>query len=329
MIALIVFTLVRFGVNILLISGDSYEGKKIPGIETFIQQLPQFFELESYQYFIHHVSNELMVPLLIVIGSIFYLIYKKKYLLSALFVSFPLGYLILIVITYYKGESPNMYELYYVLFGLFFSVTIGFTFLIKVNNKTISLFVIPLLIYSSIEVYNAHFLPTMRINFLELLVTKGKKVENKKYIIHPDDFPWGYGWVTWAVPAETLLLSSLKNKSDGVVFYVPSINEEVDTSSNNGQLLGPAWQQYFFNATVLDTNYFSIPLETNYLITNRVKRSESYIKSKIRFDLKWREDVKGKANERGVTLEEMITIDARYVLDHSAEEVLLPVRIKE
>lgn len=327
--SLILFTLLWFGANILLISGDSYEGKKIPGAETFIKEIPHFFELPSYRYFIHYLKSELLIPVVLVVSCIMFLIYKKKLLLSVLFILFPIGYLILITITYYKGESPNMYELYFVLFGLFFAITISSTLLVKINNRVIFYMITPLLFYCSVKIYNAHFLPSMRIHYLQLLTKEGKKLENRKYVIHPDDFPWGYGWVTWAIPSETLLLSSLNNKSDGVVCYVPNFDEVVDTKPNDGQLLGASWQKHMLHTDVLDTQYFQIPMNTTYLLTNRVERSETYFRSKIRFDIDWREDQKKKAKERGISLEEMITIDAQYVVEHSEVELLSPVKIKK
>ena len=73
---------------------------------------------------------------------------------------------------------------------------------------------------------------------------------------------------------------------------------------------------------VLDTNYFKIPTSTDYLLTNRIRRSETYYKSKIRYDLEWRLEVKKKAEERGITLEEMIQIDAKYLFENSKVEKL-------
>jgi hypothetical protein len=153
-------------------------------------------------------------------------------------------------------------------------------------------------------------------------------MDNRKYILHPDDFPWGYGWVTWAIPSEFLLISSLENKKNGVVFYVPNVNEVVDTSSNDGQLLSVPWQRPLLNTQMLDTNFFSLPRLTNYLLTNRLERTKYYYQSQIRYNYEWREKEVEKANERGISLEEMIQIDAQYLIDNSEQKKLEKVVVK-
>ena len=100
-------------------TGDSYEAQKKPGVDVFFQELPNFFNLPSYLYFVNHLKEEFIVPMVLGIVACFSLVAKRKYLMLILFISSFLGYFVLIIITYYKGESPNMYQLYYVMFGLF------------------------------------------------------------------------------------------------------------------------------------------------------------------------------------------------------------------
>ena len=83
------------------------------------------------------------------------------------------------------------------------------------REKFIYLIVTPVLIINLIGIYNAHHLPTYRIQYLNRLIDYGRKQENKKFILHDSNFPWQFGWVNWAMPFETDLLSALDGKEIG------------------------------------------------------------------------------------------------------------------
>jgi len=329
LLTLFLFTLLFFGIKMMLLSGDSYEGKKIPGLAIFIQEIPRFFDLPSVKYFYFHLKTELVIPFLIGLICLFLLWSKKNFLLLALFICYPIAYFVLIAITYYKGEAPNMYQQYYIMFGLFLAFLMNTVWEKEVNRKYIFVIILPILLYSSHRIYASHRILTKRVAYIRMIAQKGRAFKSRKYIIHPDDFSWGYGWVAWALPSEVLLVSSLESKENGVVCYVPGFNEVVDTSSNEGQLLSAPWQQHLLNTTRLDTHFFSIPISTNYLLTNRLKRGENFYKSQIRYNFEWKAKEKKKAKERDISLEEMIQIDAAYLVNTVKEEKLEQVKIKE
>ncbi|MCB0379969.1 MAG: hypothetical protein KDD24_01850, partial [Flavobacteriales bacterium] len=172
-----------------------------------------------------------------------------------------------------------------------------------------------LLIYGGYFIYNAHIYPTKRVNYLTLLSKNGNKYTNKKFIIHPDDFPWGYSWVRWALPAETLLVSSIKGPNNSITCYLAEYGEKIDVSSNNGQLLGANWMKHLLNANNLDSNYFKIPKNSNYLITNRIDKNIFFVKETIRHNRQWLNEVQKQANENNQTLEKQIHNNAQYNIE--------------
>lgn len=311
---LFIFSIFWYGAKLILLTKDSYESSKIPSSSIIIKELPNFFHLPSYDYLIMFFEREFYVIPIIFISGLIILILKKEFIAFLFFIFAFIGYIMLITITYYKGESPHMYEQYFIVIGFMIAFLINYL-TPKINIKTYSCFiVIPLVVFGCFFVFQAHILPTKRIEYLNNLTKYGQKLSNKKYIINNDDFPWGYAWINWAVPVETLLYSSLENNKNSIICYVPNKNEVVDTSSNNGQLLGPPWLTYLLNTNILDSNYFKLPKETNYLITKRLTYNLSFIKEKIRYNHKWKNEVIRKATEQKVSVEEMIQRDALYSL---------------
>lgn len=331
---LFIFSIIWFGIKLFLLTGNSYESRKIPSTSILINQLPNFFKLPSYNYLIMFFEREFFIIPIIFVSGLILLVFKKNYLVFLFLLFTFLGYLVLITITYYKGESPYMYEQYFIVFGFIIAYMIGYLSK-KLDIKKYMIFiVIPLLFLGCFWIFQSHILPTKRIEYLSNLTKYGSKLPNKKYIIHNDDFPWGYAWINWAIPAETLLYSSLESNKNSIICYVPNRNEVVNTSSNNGQLLAVPWLRSLLNTNVLDSHYFNLPKETNYLITNRLTHSLSFIKEKIRYDQNWMAEIKRKAGEQNISIEEMIQKDAIYLLQElfrkeNMENQEKKLRIKE
>jgi len=231
---------------------------------------------------------------------------------------FSLSYVLLITITYFNGSTPNMYEQYFIVFG--FIISFG---VISINhftyNQMFNVFLLTLLVFGCVYVNKSHEYPTKRVEYLKLLAKYGNNYENKKFVIHSDDFPWGYGWANWAFPEETLLVSSIEDNNNSITCYVPDEGEVVNVSSNNGQLLSVEWMKFMLKTAILDTNYFKIPQNTNYLITNRLDKSIPFIMEKIKHNDLWLHNVKKKSIKNNITIDKMIYLEAKYIAETSPQ----------
>lgn len=274
LISILIFSITWFGIKIFLLSSSGYEGQKIPGISVFKEQFPNLLNLPSFIYFVRFARIEMWLPIVFVVVSLIILLLRKKLLLSIFFIGYLVAYLILIVITYYQGEAPNMYEQYYILFGFFIALIIDSTKVEDINFKYILFLIIPLILFSTNRMFLAHKMPSKRILYLEQLAKKGATYENRKFIIHPNDFPWDYAWVTWALPMETILISSINNNDNTVTFFVPAHSWEVELYLENQRLHAPEWLRYPVCVNLLDTNFFNLPKESSYSILNHRKKEE-------------------------------------------------------
>tara|TARA_B100000809_G_scaffold258254_1_gene301156 strand:- start:493 stop:2499 length:2007 start_codon:yes stop_codon:yes gene_type:complete len=329
LIGLFSFAVLWFGYKLMFISKESYEGKKIPGKEEFLEQLPNLFDLASTEYFIGHFWTELLIPFLVGAICLGFLFYQKRYMLFLLFVGYPLCYLLLILITYNNGEAPNMYEQYYIYFGFFIAILLVLVLGNSIKKKHLFLIVMPLLIFSLAKIFLAHEIPTKRLNYIKNLAKEGLRYDNRKYIIHPKDFPWSYGWSPIILPAEMLLISSVDNSNNTVTCYVPS-NErlDIDDFSKSGEIHGPKWLYSLMNVSVLDTNFFKLPIEKGYLLTNRRTKNGVYFKEKILGNQKWLKSLKTKAKENGISLDEMVFRDAKFLFEEFKKKGEEPTLLK-
>ena len=207
-----------------------------------------------------------------------------------------------------------MYEQYYIVFGVFVACTIDVTWKKELSKKYLVIFILPVLCYSSYKLYASHELPTKRLNYLTSLVKNGQKLKSKKYIITRENFPWGYAWVSWALPVETVLLSSIENNKNTVTFYVPNEGESPELITKNGELHAAPWHRWMMNTNILDTIHFNIPTETSYKILNNREKNFYYYYELIKYDYVWVKSIKEKDKEGNISIEEMIKQNAEYMV---------------
>lgn len=306
-------TIAWYGLKLLSLPQDSYESDKIPSKDVFLEQLPDLFQLPSYEYFAYHFQQEFIVVTIVFLMVLGFLTIKKHFLKVILFLAATSAYLLLIIITYYKGEGPNMYEQYYIVLGLFVALSIGIVIKEMGVTKPVIGALVLLMTYSSYKVYAAHKLPTKRLTYVTKLVEIGQKFSGKKYIILPEDYLGVYAWGNWAFPVETLMASSLYNNNNSVTIYVPDTMEGLPLTLENGQLHSAPWQKGLMNTNVLDTHYFKLPEKTNYLPFEKLRRDKYYFYELIKYDFIWMRKIRKEAEEENITVEESLWRNAEYM----------------
>lgn len=258
--ALIIFTIAWYSVRIFILTNSDYEEAKIPSFKIFLQQLPHLRYLPSTNYFKAFAPRQFWSLLLVFIISWGLILKTKKWVYAIFLPIYTITFLVLILITYYKGESPLMYENYYTVLGLFASVAL-LTTLHKIEDKKWTLILLlPLLVINLNAIYASHSIFTKRIEYIDRLVNYGRKQQNKKFLISKSNFPWQTAWVDWAFPFETTLYSAIPGPDSVVTFYVtPDMNRYDSLIHNENIFLGPEWAITWFGSQNLKKNYFNFP----------------------------------------------------------------------
>lgn len=249
-----------FFIRFFILTDTNYERQKMLDFKTFSEQLPNIFELPSTLYFEQFVKDNFLSFSIIMAVVFFLFIKSKKWLLMSFFISFTLGYLLLILITYYRGESPVMYENYFVLIGCFFAVSLPFLLKSESKKYLTLIVIVPILLINSIGIFNGHYTMTKRIEYLERLIKQGRTFEKQKFLVDHRNFAWQFGWIKWAVPFETVLLSSLSSPDSSVTIFIPENMNQFDSLIDKENIfLGPDWAITWFGSQNLNKNYFHLP----------------------------------------------------------------------
>jgi hypothetical protein len=308
--SIIIVTVGWYLIRIFVFTHSEYENEKIPSLKIFLEQLPLLYDLPSTIYFQKFAPSQLWSLFLVYGICLAYLLKMKKWLYFLFLPLFSIAFLILILITYYKGESPLMYENYYTVFGVFAAVTLLFVLYANWNKKWILLFIVPLLIINLKGVYNGHYILTKKMNYLDNLVSYGRKQEKKKFLINNLNYPWQISWVSWSLPFETTIYSALKSPDSVVTVFLTNDMNKYDSLINVPNIfLGPDFAITEFASNKLYQNYFHFP-------------SSGYQKLNTpQTDTTFNEALFNKTNVQLIPQKEVYYTDADSFL-------MLPIRIK-
>jgi hypothetical protein len=274
-------TIIWFYIRIFVLTSTEYESEKIPTPDVFIEQLPFIRYSPSGMHFKHFAKHEIWPLFITFFITWIYLFKMKKWLYFIFLPCFSVAFLILILITYYKGESPMMYENYYTVFGVFAGVSFAYVLYNNVKEKWRLLWILPLLAISLSGIHSAHASLTKRVDYLDRLVSYGRKQEKKKFLVSSQNFPWQYGWVDWAVPFETTLYSAIAGPDSVVTCYVESdMEEHNDLLNKENVFLGPKWAITWFESHHLQKEYFHFP-SSGYMKLNSSQADSAFHESEF------------------------------------------------
>jgi len=264
LIPLLAITGLWFFVRINFLTTTNYESGKIPTIAVFKEQLPHIRNLPSYIFFKQFTKAYLLPFVIVMFVSGFILLKRKNWLLIFFIPIYIAGFILLDVITYYKGESPIMYENYLTLLGLFAAVAFCGLIEIRPSMKWQTGFCLIVIFWSTTSMYASHYPFSNRVAYLQRLTDEGRKHAEKKYIIDQRNFPWQYAWVDWTLPFETLLYSSLPGRDSSItVMSAENIHQYDSLLNMKDVFLGPRWAITWFWSNSLSKGYFKLP-ETGY-----------------------------------------------------------------
>jgi|GEM_PF-1253792 len=236
--------------RIKVFSVADYTHGKILSYDTYLSQLNNVFQLEAWKYYVHYITSTVKWLLYLAIGCSLVLIWKKKWLELLLFGVFFLAYPLLIVLTYYKGESGLMIETYLPPLGLFTAMVFVHQFSAFNARKIFLAITCWLLFVSGRNIFLASSIQIERTDYLERLIDYGRNLPNKKYVIDEKNVPVDLVKVPWALPLETVLMSALHPEGGTVSFAIRSEGQDLSGQMKNPEeFIGPSWQPewYFSN----------------------------------------------------------------------------------
>jgi hypothetical protein len=220
-----------------------------------------WWQLPQVKNFIDHsgrLSSVYLPGLILGCTTVAFLSYRRRWKALVLFISMAVGYFLLVTLTYNKGESALMLEKNLIFLGAWISANFIWA-LAELGNGRALRWLVPIALLLVIgmklrDISLAGRIYTTRLSAIREIVVEASPY-GSKFLVTPATLEARGVWIEWAVPFETLLLSSIE-MTNGVTAIC--LVEGVDTMGvgQDEVLLPPTASP--MDQTLLNPKYFSI-----------------------------------------------------------------------
>lgn len=212
---------------------QSYDSVHLVGIKKLtFGDIFSSLSTQTVQIFIIRCWQNYWLGGVLFVAGIISLLSEKKYLLTVITLLYTLGYLIIMGIIYggrtydfAPTEINRTYQLWHIevewaALALITAAPFTFSLLPKIRNTHISSVLIAAVILIRLPYMYKYIQDfTWRINFHEHVLNKMKEKNIYKLAIHTDQERYKKFVLEWAVPFETVLISSLNNDSPRRTYF--------------------------------------------------------------------------------------------------------------
>ncbi len=257
----------KYGLVLLLLSGilllikslafktGSYESEKMDGLTNVVKLFPNYLTIKSNRFFAQQLVRNYFfftASMVVVLG---YYLYKRYFLKFGLLLVTVLVYVFIVNVSFPQlSEGPYLQNLHLPL-GLIVALPLAIEILPLVKWQ----YWLPLLILVVCArlgiIFCEHPLFTSRVKALYNLVGFAQTQNGVKFWVPDNELPTDIYLDIWALPYETLIVSSLGGAQNAVTIALQS-NVEQNTSLAEGMdfFINPYWDgnvdkmpvQYFY-----------------------------------------------------------------------------------
>jgi hypothetical protein len=216
--------IILFVVKYLNGTSSSHEG---PVINNFFTSLSsgEFWHLYSLDIFWRYVETQWALPLVLVGLMLILLLKDKKFLFVIGLISAAMIWVVFVVHLGAYLEKPYLFmiEGYFLLLAPILFLPLMYLRLHSVWLKNVAaILALVLLIFGCHRIYSVRPFYTARIADVSQKVEQGKQLGHRNMITPAGEHMWDKHWYLWAIPYESLMLSTIHEDGESAVLMVNS-----------------------------------------------------------------------------------------------------------
>ncbi|MEM6396641.1 MAG: hypothetical protein AAF741_09855 [Bacteroidota bacterium] len=235
----------------------SHDSSGISAVNNFKTLFPDYFSLLSHSKFWRHLWQDYYLLAISFLGSLVFYFSHKMYLKGLLVLTFSLGYLLLVNVSYPSGAIQFYAENLYLPLSVFVIVPLVFDLsdLLKIRLFTSLLSAVLLIRLIHIGVSSKPY--AERVDYLRTVIRETEPLEHNKVIASERIFSLDTLLMTWATPYESWLISTVEGGETRSVLITDNIEGQNWT--------GPGYETKFitiwgaFDYSDLPDEYFVLP----------------------------------------------------------------------
>lgn len=206
-------TLASAGIIAIILGGKylflpvaSYDAEQLSLRENFISYFPHYFALPSFENFLRWCIKDWYLYALLVFAVHGYYLWKREWLKLALQVAFTAGFLLIVNVTHPHTEKVFI-ECYYQALAVFILFPFVFELLPALRGRSVLILLSAIFFLRLNTIFHTQHKYRNRLNQVRevLASTPGK------FVLPLEAYPAQSGMMTWGIPYESVLLTSLQS----------------------------------------------------------------------------------------------------------------------
>jgi hypothetical protein len=251
--------LVFYAMVLRAIVPGSYQASRMVGMEQIMTVIKDPYAVQGFIFFKDEYFKNYVFLSVLVLLTVFFYGYKRQWLKFLLVIFGFAGLWVIIMASNVGGDSPIVYQNYYSLFGLFFSLPFLMDVLPAFRFKYAFPFLLFIIVLSSAKIVKAGIFGREQIAYFKRTADNLRTHHERKFVIDEANIDWRKIWVDWDVCFQSLMVSSVDHPDSAISFYTTSKPNEFDSLLNDqktfiGVDFGPLW----FKADQLNNGYFNL-----------------------------------------------------------------------
>ncbi len=217
-ILLFSFTCIATGlaVKYIVLPIPGYDSGKYGTVQYFVSHFPHYLSLPSFVRFWKYLVKDWYLFALIFLSVSAYMVYSKQWLKLLWVGGFSFAYLFLINVTHPDGADKFYIESFYLMLGIFVLFPLVLEMLPRVKPSYAIVIIVSVFALRLNTIYHIHKPYSERISWVRAMMKK----HDGKFIVSEYHVPVKKLRLTWGVPYESLLLSSIASPDSARSFIV-------------------------------------------------------------------------------------------------------------
>lgn len=223
-LGLVAFALTIVVSKIIFIKTGKYETGKFGGIKNFITLFPNYFTIPSTSFFVKELMGNYVAFLAVFVLVAAHYLRHRFWFKLALYCTGVVGYIFLVNVSYPQVVNDPYTQNLLLPIALMSALPFCFEILPLANTRLVFFVLIVLFCFRLSIIYSAHTDFTERVNYLTKVIDYTKQYPSKKFWIEEQKLKKIVG-LYWALPYETLILSSIDSPDSARTVELASIVE--------------------------------------------------------------------------------------------------------
>ncbi len=257
---LLILPFIQIAFKLIFTKVSSYE----QGFLTVFRTTPLsgFFSYYSTHFFLKRLFSLYFWMTILGIVTFFILLLKKEYLKAGYIFLSAIGFLVIVLVTYNKGDSDVMMERGFLPLTVFISLPFFHELFDKQEKYLLPVFLLCLvIIFAGVRrIYSEGNNFRSRVAYFNTLMEKSKNYEGGKFLIKNSEENIANIICPWPLPFTTIILSSMQDKNATRTLFLYDDIKKYEKYINNSThtfLGADFWLEW--NSKDLNHNYFNIP----------------------------------------------------------------------